>query len=150
MSGTSGGKWKTSIIWIALIVVFVALITMQSGSKQPRQTDFEHFRRLVASGSVSEVWADGNQIVYQLYNDPDRQATAGLIDSDLERTISEAGTAFHRTPPPAEGGSNGWLRVLIIVAVVAFVVLVLLRSAGQAGRLFRRVRLRPSARAARC
>ena len=90
----------------------------------------------MTDGSVQEVWADGNQIVYQLYNDSDRQETAGLIDGDFERTISAEGTAFHRTPPPAERPSNGWLTAAMLIGGVAVVVFVVLRAMARRNGVF--------------
>ena len=136
MNGRAGGKWKTVTIWIVLVVVFVLLFTMQSGPKPPQRTNFEQFRKAVAAGTVEEVWADGNQIVYQLNDSPQRAETTGLISRDFERTLQER-TAFHRTPPPVESRSDGWfLYVIVFLGIVVLVVFVLLRARAKQGGFF--------------
>jgi cell division protease FtsH len=136
LSDSRGGKRKTAAVWVVLIVAFVVFFSLQSASRQPRRASFEQFREAVGDGAVREVWVDGNQIVFQLFSESDRQQTTGLVDAELQQELLKEGTPFHHSAPPAESSSNAWLVWILIPGVIVVVVLLFLRARAKKGGLF--------------
>ena len=72
-------RFKTALLWIALIAVFIAAFQLTSGPNRPR-TDYSVFEEQVEAGGVSSVRIDGNRIevdhwdgtVYEVLGAPDQ------------------------------------------------------------------------------
>jgi cell division protease FtsH len=128
------GRLKTLLIWAGLVAVFLALFSLSSENEPSLRVGFDTFRRSAAVGGVDEVWVDNNEITFRLIGTDRRYATLGVVDAELEQTLSDHGVVVHRGKP------SNLLRTVLIwsvaVAVVLFLFFRLLRrSQGGMGNI---------------
>jgi cell division protease FtsH len=129
MNEQSKGKVRTSLVWVALVVVFVALFTLTKTPDHPR-AEFETFVADLDQGRVSGVRIDSNEIIVTLWDQPS-YVTLGVVDDALTEKLSRSGIVVEW------GEESNRLRSVLLVGVPLVVLLVLffyfLKKAGGAG-----------------
>jgi cell division protease FtsH len=121
-------KGRTLLIWVALVVVFLALFNL-SGSEKRFGVDYETFLADVEAGRVVAVRVHGNEIAFDLY-DGTRYQTLGLVDEDLTQALSHRGVTLRWGEAKRGPLRTALLIGVPVVLVVALFVLLLKRAQG--------------------
>jgi len=121
---------RTLLIWVALLVVFLALFNL-SGSEDRFGVDYETFLADVEAGRVLAVRVHGNEIAVDLY-DGTLYQTLGVVDDELTQALSHRGVTLHWGERKRSPLRSALLILVPIVLLVAVFVLVLRRAQGGA------------------
>jgi cell division protease FtsH len=121
-------KGRTLLIWVALVVVCLALFDLSRPERRPG-ADFQTFLGHVSNGQVSAVRVHGNEIAVDLY-DGTLYQTLGVVDEDLTRALSESGVRMQRGEAKSSPLRSALLILVPIVLVLALFVLILRRMQG--------------------
>ena len=108
------GKLKTLLIWAGILAGLVYLYQSHIKPEPASRVSFDTFRRQAAAGQIAEVWINGNEITVRPTGHRDRYAALGVVDEDLERTLSERGAVIRRGQEP-----DSSFYFMVVVAAVA-------------------------------
>jgi cell division protease FtsH len=108
-------KFKTTVVWVLLIIVFLLLFQLTGDSPKGNET-FATFLEHVDGGEISGVRINSNEITVSRWDGYD-YVTLGVVDDDLTRRLSESGVVV------AWGEEENPLRSLILVGVPLLLIL---------------------------
>ncbi len=134
---------KTLLLWVALILMFVAVYNLVADRDQPRVVEFSDFTTEVEKGRVDrvEIRADENTAgitfwVQGAEGQPrEKRATVGVADWELTKRLLEQDITVKYIPQENSLLTNilvTWLPMLLLLAIFIFFMRQLQSSGGKA------------------
>jgi len=133
MEKPPNSKVRTSIIWLALIAVFLGLFLLSSSPDLPR-VDFVRFLEEVEAGQVGAIRIESNEVFVENWGGYE-YVTLGVVDDALQTRLSEQGVVI-RWGPEEKPYRTLLLVGVPLIALLALFLYFLKKQSGMQGNIF--------------
>jgi cell division protease FtsH len=131
---------KTLLLWVLLILMFVAIYQLVATEDGPQTVPFSDFTADVRAGHVEQVAIDqsSGEFQYILVRGENREPrqTVGMIDAELREELTEHGVRYEFEPADSNGIWTSilvtWLPMVFLLAIFFFFMRQLQASGGKA------------------
>jgi cell division protease FtsH len=134
--------YKTGLLWLILIMVFLSLYRWFPGGQRKAEYTFDQFSNHLAQNQISEMQVDGDKVTVKLRNDKQPREVIIPIGSEMQAELAKKAAdpknGFTFRYLPKEEGSvlqsvlATWLPMLVLFAVFYFFMRQLQSGGGKA------------------